>query len=285
MTEGDRQHGKPMCVRIWLEVGHACEPRRSAGGRALSLDWRVWVRGARGDVSAFVHKVVFHLNPPSAFVYPKRVLQEPPYEIKESGCASIDIPIHVYLKFAGKPRKIRLRYSLHIESNDKTHSESKCVYYDFENPSEPLYSALMKGGGELIAKASDTRDSNNKLIVLFSDDDRTKIKPVKPKGYKFVEPIRCKHEPKRRPKKFTLEAICTKCGESIDADFKKQLRTLSMTEDEINRIAKLYISYTSYEKTGRLPLPPISDPIYTVPELPVSLRGALTSIESDYTMK
>lgn len=62
-----------MCVRIWLEVGHACEPRRSALGRALALDWRLWVRGARGrDISAFVHKVVFYLHPSSAFVYPKR---------------------------------------------------------------------------------------------------------------------------------------------------------------------------------------------------------------------
>lgn len=62
-----------MCVRVWLEVGHACEPRRSALGRALALDWRVWVRGISGqDISPFVHKVVFHLHPPSAFVYPKR---------------------------------------------------------------------------------------------------------------------------------------------------------------------------------------------------------------------
>lgn len=64
---------RQMCVRIWLEVGHACEPRRSALGRALALDWRLWVRGASGcDISAFVHKVVFHLHPASAFVYPKR---------------------------------------------------------------------------------------------------------------------------------------------------------------------------------------------------------------------
>lgn len=62
-----------MCVRIWLEVGHACEPRRTPSGRALALDWRVWVRGVSGhDISTFVHKVVFHLHPATAFVYPKR---------------------------------------------------------------------------------------------------------------------------------------------------------------------------------------------------------------------
>lgn len=65
-----------MCIRMWLEVGHACEPRQSATGRALALDWRVWVRGVRGDISAFVQKVVFKLHPPSAFVYPKRGIKK-----------------------------------------------------------------------------------------------------------------------------------------------------------------------------------------------------------------
>ncbi|XP_034833413.1 YEATS domain-containing protein 4-like isoform X1 [Maniola hyperantus] len=282
MTEGPPyQHEKPMCIRIWLEVGHACEPRQSASGRALSLDWRVWVRGARGDISAFVHKVVFDLHPPSAFVYPKRVLQEPPYEIKESGCASIDIPIHVYLKFSHKPKKICLRYSLHIENNNKASSESRCVYYDFENPSETLFGALMKGGGELIARTGGF-DRAGKLVVLFDDD----LPATKMKRYKYVKPIRCKHSAKRLAKPCTLDEVCPKCGESINADFRKQLRAVAMTEDEINRVSQLYLSYGSYEKSANaLKLPPLSDAIYSVPELPPSLRGALASVEADYAMQ
>ncbi|XP_039758555.1 protein ENL-like isoform X2 [Pararge aegeria] len=275
-----------MCIRIWLEVGHACEPRQSASGRALSLDWRVWVRGARGDISAFVHKVVFDLHPPSAFVYPKRVLQEPPYEIKESGCASIDIPIHVYLKFSSKPKKICLRYSLYIENNNKASSESRCVYYDFENPSETLFGALMKGGGEVIARTGSFNNSG-KLVVLFSDDDRPdNLKTTKLKRFKYVKPIRCKHGAKRLTIPCTLSEVCPKCGESINADFRKQLRAVAMTEDEINRVSQLYLSYSSYEKSADgLRLPPLSDPIYRVPELPPSLRGALASIEADYAMQ
>ncbi|XP_072937988.1 protein AF-9-like [Epargyreus clarus] len=272
MTEGPlNRHDKPMCVRVWLEVGHACEPRRSASGRSLALDWRVWVRGSRGtDISPFVHKVVFHLHPASAFVYPKRVLQEPPYEIQESGCASIDIPIHVYLKCSNKPKKICLRYSLHIENNNKTSSESRSVYYDFENPTEPLYTALMKGGGEVISRTHNWKKRHNKLYVLFEGDYKSKDY-MKTRKFKYIEPVRCKHSTMRTTK-YIIEDICPKCGDSINTDFKKQLRSVAMTEEEIERVSHLYLSFSSYEKSvNALTLPPFTDPIYAVPELPTYL--------------
>ncbi|XP_004929610.1 protein AF-9 isoform X3 [Bombyx mori] len=267
-----------MCVRIWLEVGHACEPRRSALGRALALDWRVWVRGANGrDISAFVHKIVFRLHPSSAFVYPKRVLQEPPYEIQESGCASIEIPIQIYLKYSSRPKKIQLKYSLQIENNTKSSSESRCIYYDFEKPSEQLCRALMSGGGELIARARAKH-----LLELLSGAG-TKP-PRKMNTNKFVEPVLCKHGSKKRSKRFSSASSCPKCGESTTAEIRKQLRAVEMTDDEILQVSRLYISYTSYEKSANaLELPPPSDPIYAVPELPARLREALKAAEIDRT--
>lgn len=196
------------------------------------------------------------------------VLQEPPYEIQESGCASIDIPIHVYLKYTKKPTKIRLRYSLHIENNTVISSESRCVYYDFKNPSEELCEALMSSGGEVVSRVG------KRLVVVLSDKDRRST--MKPKKYKFIEPLLCKHVPKKRAKPF--EEICAKCGESTTADLRKQLRAdvVAMSEDEINRVSQLYLAYTSYEKSvDALVLPPFTDPIYRVPEIPASLRKAL----------
>ncbi|KPI98362.1 Protein AF-9 [Papilio xuthus] len=279
MTEGLlKKYDKPMCVRVWLEVGHACAPCRSPLGRALALDWRVWVRAARGgDLSAFVQKVVFHLHPASAFVYPKRVLHEPPYEIQESGCASLEIPIHVYLKCTKKPKKIRLRYSLHIENNSMTSTESKYVYYDFENPSEQLCTALMKGGGEIIARKGCSNRRGDDLFVLYSDDDKSRNGKRK---YEFVEPIR--NNGKRETKMCILEEICSKCG---DSDFKKQLRSVCMTDDEINHVSQLYLAYSTYEKSvDALTLPPISDPVYSLPELPARLKVALASVK-DYAIQ
>lgn len=209
------------------------------------------------------------------------MLQEPPYEIQESGCASIDIPIHVYLKCSSRPKRIRLRYSLRIENNSLTSSESKCVYYDFENPSEQLCTALMEGGGEIIARKGCPKSQHEDLFVFLSEGD-DKLKGGKGKRYKFVEPIR-RTTPKSRTKTYVIEEICSKCG---DGEFRKQLRSVEMTDDEINRVSKLYLAYTSYEKSvDALILPPISDPIYTLPELPASLKGALASVEGDYAMQ
>lgn len=209
------------------------------------------------------------------------VIQEPPYEIQESGCASIEIPIHVYLKYSNKPKRIRLRYSLHTENNSKSSSDSRCVYYDVENPTEELWQALMQGGGEVIAR---TGSLANKLVVLFSDTDEKPHKIMKAKKYKFVEPIDTprKHGPKKT-KPFVLEEICSKCGDS-NVDLRKQLRAVAMTDDEITRVSQLCASYASYEKSvDALLLPPLSDPIYRVPELPASLRAALTSVEGHYS--
>lgn len=196
------------------------------------------------------------------------VLQEPPYEVQESGCASIDIPIHVYLKYTKKPTKIRLRYSLHIENNTVISSESRCIYYDFESPSKELCEALMSSGGELVSRAA------KRLVVVISDKDRRTT--MKHKKYKFVEPLLCKHVPKKRAKPF--EDVCAKCGESTTADLRKQLRAdvVGMSEDEVNSVSRLYLAYSTYEKSDNaLVLPPFSDPIYRVPEIPASLRKAL----------
>ncbi|KAJ0175046.1 hypothetical protein K1T71_009187 [Dendrolimus kikuchii] len=282
-----------MCVRVWLEVGHVCEPRRSPYGRALALDWRIWVRGVSGhDISAFVHKVVFHLHPATAFVYPKRVLQEPPYEIQESGCSSIDIPIHVYLKYSSNPKKIRIRYSLQIENSTKSSSESRCIYYDFENPSEQLCRALMEGGGEVVphtgAGAMKPARGKRLLVVLSDSDERRYLHPQRrnhAKKYKFIEPIQCMHGSKKKPKSYVIEEICSKCGESTTVEMKKQLRAVNMSEDDINRVSQLYLAYTAYEKSvDALILPPFSDPIYRVPELPLSLREALKGVEMNRAM-
>lgn len=215
------------------------------------------------------------------------VIQEPPYEIQESGCASIEIPIHVYLKHSSKPKRIRLRYSLQVENSAKSSSESRCVYYDVENPSEALWAALMQGGGRVIARTG-LAASREKLVVLLSEAEDKHRDIMKPPKYKFVQPIESARKPssKKSSKPVAVEDTCAKCGESTHVDFRKHLRAVKMTEDEIGRVSQLYLSLSSYEKSpDALALPPIADPIYRVPELPLSLKAALTSVEADYAMQ
>lgn len=125
--------------------------------------------------------------------------------------------------------------------------------------------------------------AGKRLVVLLSDEDRPPR--VRPKKYKFVEPMQCKHTPKKRAKSYVLEDVCAKCGVSTTADLRKQLRVAAMTEDEINKVSQLYLAYSSYEKSiDALVLPPFSDPIYKVPEIPASLKESLKAADSDFTV-
>lgn len=126
----------------------------------------------------------------------------------------------------------------------------------------------MTSGGEVVSRA------DKRLVVVLSDVDDRPDK-MKPKKYKFVEPMRCKH-PKKRAKSYMFEEVCGKCGESTTAELRKQLRAVHMSEAEIAQVSRLYLAYASYERSvDALVLPPFTDPIYRVPELPPSLREAL----------
>lgn len=217
------------------------------------------------------------------------VIQEPPYEIQESGCTTIDIPIHIYIKYSEKPKKIKLRHTLCLENYSKN-TETHCLYYDFENPSEELKQGLMKGGGEIIAGTRQVNGRDNKYYVVLSDDNNKilhKEKHIKENTYKFIEPIKWKNKRKKSDR-----ITSTRTDELppslnvLDVDFKKLLSRVSMTDKEIEMVSQVYCSYSCYEKSGddALLLPPISDPIYRMPELPSSLKRSLCSIEADYGM-
>ncbi|CAG9791041.1 unnamed protein product [Diatraea saccharalis] len=261
-----------MSVRIWLEVGHSCGPRSTPRGHAKVFDWRLWVRGANGrDISAFVHKVVFILRPSSAFVYPKRVLPEPPYEIEETGSMSLDIPIDVYLKHS-KQKKIRLRYSLVIEDDTKSTDKSQCVSINVEKPSKLLWKALIAAGGEAVEQTN-RKHRSDRLVITPETHSGPPLS-----RYQLVEPVQCKHV-LRSPSPYALEDTCIKCGES-QIELKKELRMANMTEDEIDHAAQLYVSFSDYEKhLDAITLPPFSDPIFNIPELPASLQEMLKNAE------
>lgn len=161
------------------------------------------------------------------------------------------------------------------------------MYYDVENPSEALWAALMQGGGRVIARTG-LAASREKLLVLLSEAEEKHRNTMKPPKYKFVQPIEAvrKSSSKKSSKPAAIEDTCVKCGESTHVDFRKHLRAIKMTEDEIGRVSQLYLSLSSYEKSpDALALPPIADPIYRVPELPLSLKAALSSVEADYAMQ
>lgn len=141
----------------------------------------------------------------------------------------------------------------------------------------------MKGGGELIARTGSLMNGlgKNALLVISDSDGKShRHSSTRTKKFKFIEPIQTKGVPRNGMK---LHEVCPKCGDATNVDLKKLLKSVSMTKPEIDLVSQLYVSYSSYEKSvGAIQLPPLSDPIYKIPELPFSLRS---SVEADYSVQ
>jgi YEATS domain-containing protein 4 len=63
--------------------------------RFNSHKWTVYVRSATNeDLSVVVKRAVFQLHP--SFHNPTRVVEQPPFELSESGCGEFEIAITLY---------------------------------------------------------------------------------------------------------------------------------------------------------------------------------------------
>ncbi|GBP70010.1 hypothetical protein EVAR_39593_1 [Eumeta japonica] len=348
----------PMCMRLCLEVGHAVTPRQSLGRSAL--DWKIWVRGASGiDISPLIQKVVFYLSPSTAFVYPKRVIQEPPFEIQESSNASMDIPIHLYLKF-DKPDIIKLKYCFRIKKDMKSETHSSYVHYDFPNPAHDLQKCLKKCGAEVVSRCSFRDNPRDGHLFIIDERDRKKQKArgtsptkdapeeksrMKTKEGSNKDSLDVKLSPKlnlktlteRSPKIALSSHLKTNFGlvestnkrENVTAkeyskphsvlksdnspkikeiprirkndkirkhkpkrgdtkiNLEKILRKFDMSDFELGFIAPLCYAISAYEKEPHaLILPPLTNPIYQIPELPYPLRLLVKNIDNiDYALR
>ncbi|KAG8307033.1 Protein AF-9 [Homalodisca vitripennis] len=133
------------CVKVQFEIGHEASVRSEVTAQGFTHDWQVFVRGADNtEIHHFVEKVVFNLH--SSFPKPKRVVKEPPYEVRESGYASFAFPIEVYLKNKDEPRKLDFMYDLSLNPSGpiRTSQREKRI---FNNPSEEFRRKLIRGGG------------------------------------------------------------------------------------------------------------------------------------------
>ena len=74
--------------------------RKSAGDlQASTHDWEVWVKNLNDDK---IEKVVFNLH--ELFPNSKRMVNNPPFVIKESGYGSFMMHVDVATSTSGRPR-------------------------------------------------------------------------------------------------------------------------------------------------------------------------------------
>jgi len=78
------------------------------------------------------------------------VVKEPPYQVAETGYGGFVMPIDVYIKNNGEPKKIRFQYELFLGTVG-TVTHNRCEKITFQQPS-PLFRERLVNGGAVSAR-------------------------------------------------------------------------------------------------------------------------------------
>ncbi|XP_073957861.1 uncharacterized protein [Choristoneura fumiferana] len=128
-------------------------------------------------------------------------------------------------------------------------------------------------------------NSGSTLVVL---PDSGKAHPIRPLQHKRVLQLkksskRCNSRKKAAKGEtyHSVSPINDKLWESL-----KQPSSPCLMKDELQHVTQMCSAQSLYTKSGKaLQLPPLSDPLFRLPELPASLRGALADDEPDYVLQ
>ncbi|XP_055343815.1 protein AF-9-like isoform X2 [Paramacrobiotus metropolitanus] len=156
-------------IQVVLELGHTALCRQEGH---LTHDWVVFLRGPKENPSAIqtiIRKVVFTLHP--SFQNPIRVVDKPPYEIRESGYAGFILPIDIYFKGRSDdmPYRIRFDYDLTIPPNESINS-LQTEKITFRNPSVDFRRKLLEGGGCGVLETDlDAVMPGKRLVQMFKN--------------------------------------------------------------------------------------------------------------------
>ncbi|KAK9891805.1 hypothetical protein WA026_016601 [Henosepilachna vigintioctopunctata] len=162
-----------MALRINLEIGHEASLRTKRTPEGFTHDWKIFVRGSDGaDIHYYIEKVVFHLH--ETFQKPKRVVKEPPYAVKESGYAGFNLPIDIYLRNSGEPKKIKFNYDLHLQPSGPPISKVQKEKYVFNSVPEDFKQKLLRGGGVVTSSPQESTESKS---VLYEEKNQLISKP------------------------------------------------------------------------------------------------------------
>eukprot|EP00118_Oscarella_pearsei_P026731 m.898 g.898 ORF g.898 m.898 type:complete len:516 (+) comp5106_c0_seq1:62-1609(+) len=136
-------------VQVILVLGHDARVRTETTKDGFTHDWCCWVRGDKHpDIHHFVEKVVFHLH--ESFPKPRRVVKQPPYEIRECGFGSFDMLVDVYFRNKDEPRMVRYTYDLCLpERGQPPIHAPRREMLTFSNPPSEFSKRLLQSGATL----------------------------------------------------------------------------------------------------------------------------------------
>lgn len=174
------------------------------------------------------------------------VRSAPPYEVEESSFTSINATVVIYIKTRpGCIKQMEVKYNIDFKNHKERMGHSKRVYHDFVNPSDELKKCILMCGGKEMTTTGVLSAPVRPLVPL--NINRHSSEPVK-KQNSYISHV----------------------------DFSQIFKD-SMTDSETELLSKLYLAQSCYERQSdaSIVLPPMTDPIYQLPELPMSITRML----------
>lgn len=152
---------KPLIVGTYAFLLSQQEKRKHGN---MTHKWTCLLRCPNNsDISLFISKVIFELDP--SFLFPRRVYNQPPYEVSEVGWGEFYLKVKIYFVDSSLPC-VNIVHFVKLNTDGTNESETPiCVVNEtyeeivFKNPSINLYNKLIE--------SNSTKLSNHKFQEYF----------------------------------------------------------------------------------------------------------------------
>lgn len=137
---------KPLIVGTYAFLLSQQEKRKYGN---MTHKWTCLLRCPNNsDISLFINKVIFELDP--SFVFPRRVYNQPPYEVSEIGWGEFYLKVKIYFADNSLPC-VNIVHFVKLNTDSQVESENPvCVVNEtyeeiiFKNPSLQLYNKIVE---------------------------------------------------------------------------------------------------------------------------------------------
>lgn len=144
---------KPLIVGTYAFLLSQQEKRKHGN---MTHKWTCLLRCPNNsDISLFISKVIFELDP--SFLFPRRVYNQPPYEVSEVGWGEFYLKVKIYFVDSSLPC-VNIVHFVKLNTDGTNESETPiCVVNEtyeeivFKNPSINLYNKLIESNSTKLA--------------------------------------------------------------------------------------------------------------------------------------
>ncbi|ESO03143.1 hypothetical protein HELRODRAFT_192123 [Helobdella robusta] len=219
-------------VQVYIEIGHKAwlrSPENQEPGK--THDWVLFVCGKDNQECNYVDKVGFRLH--ETFENPDRVVNEPPFEIRESGYGSFLATVIVHFKVREAPELHVASYYYDLTLPAEGQSPiglSRCEKVTFKSVSMDFVELVLSGGGIIVSDevADDALENQQPALPYYQENQIIPFESFLPN---FPETTATKN---KKSKKQNKSNNCTPTSDQIAIE-KRQLEKNLFSQDIVKK--------------------------------------------------